>query len=792
MTKARRRGVLLASRRERGRFDAGRRRLVVLEPLEPRTLLAATLTIDAANGVSFVGSALSNDLSITLAGGTYTFSDPGEPIVVVNNGTAVVGSSGPDNVTVTGLTSIAVDLGAGDDRALVTASAHAAGVITAIRGGAGTDALVIDAEGLPVDVASGQITLDGLPPIAFDGFERVTVDHCHNHPPVVTAVDFTATRGVGLVDQVVATFTDANGNFTTAPYTATIDWGDGQSTAGTITADASDPTVFYVTGSYVYANSGKFPTSITVADRGGFSVNFFGGVEVIVIVDALSSTVTADGMAKVLDTRLAPVRFNDLAAVAGTPVVDAALVTFEDLGGAGAASRYVATIDWGDGTPPSAGRVKAAGGFLEVLGTHAYASAGGYSGQVLIRGLDGGELVMPFGASVTVPGIVFAELAPTEDVPLVNVVVGKLIDSPDLPVVPHLYAASIDWGDGTTSPAFIDPSNGAILGSHTYRESGAYLLRVAVATVDNPLVVVATTTVSVADVPVPLSGRLDPASDTGISDSDGITFIRQPVYFGATEAHARVELFATLLPGPGPLIPLGFVEADGQGAWQIRSQVALADGTYAVTALATDRNGVTTATAALGTLVVDTVGPRVVGLEFQRFQKRILTTFQDDRSGMARRTLIDGENYELRRPHTRLGQILIRTLSTTTPAAPTDPQEVTARITGVPQLRRGTYVYTVVSGPYGVTDVAGNPLDGEFYGRFPSGNGVPGRDFVAVYYTIDHTTPPPRPARSFASPEGSASSVEERPTRTIRRREARASLRGDHPRGPAAGRGRTG
>jgi hypothetical protein len=750
------------------------------------------LTIDAANAVSFVGSALSNDLAITLAGGTYTFTDPGEPIVVVNNGTATVGSTGPDNVTVTGLTSIAVDLGAGDDRALVGATAHATGVITTIRGGAGADALVVDAEGLPVDVAPGQITLGGLPPIAFDGFERVTVDHCHNHPPVVTAVDFTATRGVGLVDQVVATFTDANGNFTTAPYTATIDWGDGQTTAGTITADASDPTVFYVTGSHVYAGSGTYATSITVADRGGFSIDFFGGVEVIVIINALSSSVTADGAADVLDSRLAPVQFNDLVAVAGTPLVNAGLVTFEDVLGAGPASRYVATVDWGDGTPPSAGRVTSAGGFFDVLGTHAYASAGVYSGQVLIRGLDGGELVMPFGASVAAPGIVFAGLAPTEEVPLVNVVVATLTGLPGVPVVPHLYAATIDWGDGVTSPGFVDPGTGEILGSHTYRESGSYAVRVAVATVDNPLVAVATTTVSVADVPVPLSGRLDPASDTGISDSDGITFARQPVYFGATEAHARVELFATPLPGPGPLIPLGFVEADSQGAWQIRSQVALADGTYAVTALATDRNGVTTATAALGTLVVDTVGPRVVGLEFLRFQKRIITTFQDDRSGMARRTLIDGENYELRRPHTRLGQILIRALSTTTPAAPTDPQEVTARITGVPHLRRGTYVYTVASGPDGVTDVAGNPLDGEFYGRFPSGNGVPGRDFVAVYYTIDHNTPPPRPARSFASPEGSVSSVEERPARTIRRREARSSLRGDHPRGPADGRGRTG
>jgi hypothetical protein len=39
---------------------------------------------------------------------------------------------------------------------------------------------------------------------------------------------------------------------------------------------------------------------------------------------------------------------------------------------------------------------------------------------------------------------------------------------------------------------------------------------------------------------------------------------------------------------------------------------------------------------------------------------------------------------------------------------------------------------TVFNSGLGITDVAGNPLDGEFFGRFPSGNGVRGGDFVAI------------------------------------------------------------
>ncbi len=44
-------------------------------------------------------------------------------------------------------------------------------------------------------------------------------------------------------------------------------------------------------------------------------------------------------------------------------------------------------------------------------------------------------------------------------------------------------------------------------------------------------------------------------------------------------------------------------------------------------------------------------------------------------------------------------------------------------------LPRGRYRFELRSGPDGIRDLTGQPLDGEFNGRFPSGNGIPGGDF---------------------------------------------------------------
>jgi hypothetical protein len=66
---------------------------------------------------------------------------------------------------------------------------------------------------------------------------------------------------------VVATFSDADPNGNAHDYTATINWGDGHLTNGTITANASGG--FNVSGTNTYTRAGVFPLNVDIADFGG-------------------------------------------------------------------------------------------------------------------------------------------------------------------------------------------------------------------------------------------------------------------------------------------------------------------------------------------------------------------------------------------------------------------------------------------------------------------------------------------------------------------------------------------
>jgi hypothetical protein len=66
---------------------------------------------------------------------------------------------------------------------------------------------------------------------------------------------------------VVATFSDADPNANAKDFTATINWGDGHLTNGTVTANAAGG--FDVSGTNTYAKAGKFPINVDIADFGG-------------------------------------------------------------------------------------------------------------------------------------------------------------------------------------------------------------------------------------------------------------------------------------------------------------------------------------------------------------------------------------------------------------------------------------------------------------------------------------------------------------------------------------------
>ncbi len=82
-----------------------------------------------------------------------------------------------------------------------------------------------------------------------------------NTPPIVHVTQGQTFSGTA------ATFTDLDPNANAKDFTATIDWGDGHSTNGSIVADGKGG--FNVTGTNTYAAAGTFPIHVLVQDFGG-------------------------------------------------------------------------------------------------------------------------------------------------------------------------------------------------------------------------------------------------------------------------------------------------------------------------------------------------------------------------------------------------------------------------------------------------------------------------------------------------------------------------------------------
>ena len=82
-------------------------------------------------------------------------------------------------------------------------------------------------------------------------------------PPIIVSGAITTT--LKNFNGVVATFTHANGVEPTSAFTATINWGDGKTSTGTITLSG---TTYTVTGSHKYSRPGSYAITTSVNEIG--------------------------------------------------------------------------------------------------------------------------------------------------------------------------------------------------------------------------------------------------------------------------------------------------------------------------------------------------------------------------------------------------------------------------------------------------------------------------------------------------------------------------------------------
>ena len=237
--------------------------------------------------------------------------------------------------------------------------------------------------------------------------------------PVVTAIsDRTMSEGTPFTLDPIANFTDENTGDT---HTATIDWGDGNLTAGTVT-EVQGSGLGSVAGSHTYAGDGSYQVTISVTDGG-----LTGDDTLTITADNVAPTVTATGDQTVFE---------------GTPFTLDTIASFTD---PGTGDTHIATIAWGDGTVEQ-GTVTQGAGTGDVAGSHTYTGDGSY--QVTISVTDGaatGHDTLAMTVNNVAPTVDAGADQTADEGDEVNLIGSSFSD----PGTDDSHVATVIWGDGT-------------------------------------------------------------------------------------------------------------------------------------------------------------------------------------------------------------------------------------------------------------------------------------------------------------------------------------------------------
>jgi hypothetical protein len=316
---------------------------------------------------------------------------------------------------------------------------------------------------------------NGVLPDAVQSF-TIEVGIVGGPPPVVTSDAFSAIEGQSFTGRV-AHFTGGVGPI----FTATIDWGDTTSSAGTVVGTD-------VNGTHTYAEEGINSVTVHVIDPGSSTV-----------ASTLAETV-ADATLTNCDCVPPTIAANEGAAFSGV------VGSFSDNDPGRAASDYTANIAWGDGTTSSGTIVALESGF-NVTGSHTYDEHGSYSGAIAIADTGGATTGDRFTATI-------AEVSPL-------VVTGKNITAtagvsfttqvatfldPGTKEATSEYNVSINWGDGTatdlTGTVGDPPGVLTVSGTHTYAAVGTYTITIGADETDPGLFAFGTGSATVTALPL--------------------------------------------------------------------------------------------------------------------------------------------------------------------------------------------------------------------------------------------------------------------------------------------------
>lgn len=282
-----------------------------------------------------------------------------------------------------------------------------------------------------------------------------------------SASDLTGTEQTPLGDPVVATFTNPQGPVSS--WNTQINWGDGSSSAGTVTPVGTGGNQYNLNADHTYAAPGAYSVTVTITDSANSA-------------DTTSTTFTA----WISKGQLA-VNTQSLNLTAGMPF-SGQVASFTNTDTSTSPTDYTATIDWGDGTSPSSGTVAAVSGSpgnFTVTGGHTYAKPGSYPVKVTVTGGDDPKTTASntVTATVSTPPTLTVTGRGTLELPT-ETLSGTLatVHYATASAPASGFTAAIKWGDGSTGTGTLTGSGGnyTVTGSHTYSGAGPYAMTVTV------------------------------------------------------------------------------------------------------------------------------------------------------------------------------------------------------------------------------------------------------------------------------------------------------------------------
>ncbi len=358
----------------------------------------------------------------------------------------------------------------------------------------------------------------------------------------------------------------------------TIDWGDGSPpAAGSLTFESGENLPsgadYAISGIAPYTTPGTYDATVTVTMAGGSSYTADVSVTVVDGTEPIVYPVTVPGgpllsSAPVVPALNASPEMFD--AVQGQTLA-AGLASFTYGGSASApTSDFVATVNWGDGSPPTTARVVqmlppgAATPYYEVDASHVYHTPGAYAPVIDVTGPNGGTSTVKDSVSVAPDPAGPTDLAisadgnPTVGQPQTTLAIG--FDAP----AGENFVATVAWGDGTAPSYAVAAPHAPLPGGrefyvvtapdHAYARAGQYtaLFNVIAANGDSDWLTVPVTV-------LPLPGAPTKVSTSPVSGYAGVGLTGTLASF-AGQTNGDVGYRATIDWGDGSPPVFGLVQ----------------------------------------------------------------------------------------------------------------------------------------------------------------------------------------------------------------------------------------